>query len=173
MSGGHHCAVVFIIKCGRPKVNQSDIWVLHHTHVLFLNMSRHGNHILNYHFWYQSNWLCIYQGVFMASLQVSTEQRTYSSLVNSVFPPYPSCIKVDVVVWTGEEDVLWFEICVCQSCAMEVCGRRAELIMVVCWLPTSHFIHFSHPPGSFPHSPFPFHSSPLPSLPVLPSHPHC
>ena len=159
MSGGHHCAVVFIIKCSQPKVNQSDIGVLYHTHVLFLNMSRLGNHILNYHLWY--HWLCIYQGVFMASLQVSTEHRTYSSLVNCVFPPYPSCIEVDVVVWTGEEDVLWFEMCVCQSCAMEVCGRR---VVVMCWSPRSHFILFSHPPISFPLIP-----STLPPCPTLPS----
>ena len=83
---------------------------------------------------------------------------------------HPSCIIEDVVVWTGEKDVLWFEVCVCQSCAMKVCRKRAAWPWVVCWLPMSQFIH-PPLPLSLPPSPS---SSPLPSLLlVLPSHPPC
>ena len=72
--------------------------------------------------------------------------------IHVVCPPYPSCIIEDVVVWTGKEDVLWFEVCVCQSCAMKVCGKRAVWPWAVCWLPMSRFIHphSLSPPLSLP-----------------------
>lgn len=36
MSGGHYCAVVLVIECGRAKVDQPNIGVLHYSHVLLL-----------------------------------------------------------------------------------------------------------------------------------------
>lgn len=95
MPCGHHGGVMLVVVRGVPKIDHFHIWVLHHSFISLLCNDK----------------------VRMSLLKTSVRPERYM-IITIIHSAHHFAVVLEVVLRIDKQDVLWFQVCVCQLVAV-------------------------------------------------------